>query len=74
LDSPNLRFSGARLMTIHDVQSTAHQTIKFGLCTVLIPRALALIISNYKCKAWHAVDRTDKIRSLITKLMIIIFN
>jgi hypothetical protein len=40
------------------VQSTAHQIIHFGLCTALISMALALI-SNYKCKALRAVDRTS---------------
>jgi hypothetical protein len=30
------------------VQSTAHQTIQFGLCTALISRSLTLI-SNYNC-------------------------
>jgi hypothetical protein len=38
------------------VQSTAHQTINFWLCTELISRALAL---EWKCIAWRAVDRTQ---------------
>jgi hypothetical protein len=38
------------------VQSTAHQTIHFGLCTALISTALALIL-NCKYIALRAVDR-----------------
>jgi hypothetical protein len=34
-----------------------HQTISVELCTVLISGALVLI-SNCRCKAWRAVDRT----------------
>jgi hypothetical protein len=40
-----------------DVQSTAQQTKYFGFCTALISRAFVQI-SNCKCIAWHAVERT----------------
>jgi hypothetical protein len=40
-----------------DVQSILHQTIQFAFCTALISEALALI-SNYKCIAQSAVERT----------------
>jgi hypothetical protein len=39
------------------VQSTAYQTIHFGLCTALISRVLALIL-NWKCTVWLSVART----------------
>jgi hypothetical protein len=40
--------------TTRDVQSTAHRTINFALCTALISRVLALIL-NYRCIAWRTV-------------------
>jgi hypothetical protein len=43
--------------TIIYVQSTAHQTVQFRLCTALISIESALI-SNCRCIAGRAVDRT----------------
>jgi hypothetical protein len=45
------------LWILLDVQSTAHQTIHFGLCTALILKALGLT-SNCKWIEWSAVLRT----------------
>jgi hypothetical protein len=42
--SSNAAFAGRGI----NLQSTSHQTIHFGLCTALVPKALVLI-SNCKC-------------------------
>jgi hypothetical protein len=35
------------------VQSTAHHTIHFGLCTALMARTLALVLLHCKCIMWR---------------------
>jgi hypothetical protein len=55
------------IANIFNVQSTTHQTLHFGLCAVLISRALALK-SNCKCIAGRAVDR------MLTKILNTVFD